>query len=396
MATFNKAVLGALLGALWVAGAAAWAEPLLVVHPLEVEGMNSAHWNELLMREVAKQKVAVMPEALVQALLRPYGGSCKGDMKCLKALSRGASDAYVLEVKVSELTAYVASAPKVPAGNMLLQEKVLKPTKLYVADARVLRVDGTVLEEVGPLQVVPVSETDEEANAMAVYAWLFVRLKLGNLPPHPRLGPPPPPSLPMPKPVLDERLRTASYALLGTSAAAAVVGAVCLHASNNNAKGLLEKVEIWQNLNSNERKRVNNLLIKSATYQAIALSAFAITYTAGLLGGMLFIDSKRYAQQSIDKGLIPPAPDKHLRTISYFLLGASAISLGAGAVITGSSYLYTASYFGFGLITAGTVVGVAGFLLFFASSERQANPPLSLGFMPTQGGALLSFQGRFP
>jgi len=386
MAKFNKAVLGAVLGALWVAGAAAWAEPLMVVHPLEVEGMDSAHWNELLMREVAKQKVAVMPEALVQALLRPYGGSCKGDMKCLKALSRGASDAYVLEVKVSELTAYVASAPREPADNMLLQEKVLKPTKLYVVDARVLRVNGTVLEEVGPLQVAPVSETDEEANAMAVYSWLFVRLKLGNLPPHPRLAlsPPPLPPPPMPKPVPDKRLRTASYALLGTSAAAAVVGAVYLPIANKKFE------RYWDSSDS--------LLRKAERYQTIAVSAFAITYTAGILGGILLIDSKRYAQQSIDMGLIPPAPDKHLRTISYFLLGTSAVSLVAGPALASWSYwnMETAYWFGIGLSVSGILAGIVGFPLLFASSDRQANPPVSLGFMPTQGGALLSFQGRFP
>jgi len=275
----HKTLLWGLLGALWVLGAAAWAQHI-AVHPLEVEGLDSERWNALFMREVAKQKVKVMPEAMVEAFLQSHGGSCRGDIKCLRTLGYATEVSHVLEGKVSKREVLITSGHMVQADGMQRQTKVLELTKAYFASARVLHVDGTVLKEVGPLEVAPVSETDEEANARAVYSKLLEALKLERLPSPPErvLTPPPlPPEAPVPPLVFDTRLRTASYALLGVSGAAIVA-----------------TITSWY--------RYERDLLTSENF-AIAFGAVAgITCIAGL---MLFLIPPRYVQQPVNLGLMP-------------------------------------------------------------------------------------------
>ena len=271
-----KTLLWGFLGALWVLGAAAWAQHI-AVHPLEVEGLDSERWNALFMREVAKQKVEIISEAMVEAFLQSHGGSCKGDIKCLRTLGYATEVSHVLEGKVSKREVFVISGHMVQADGMQRQTKVLEPTKAYFASARVLHVDGTVAKEVGPLEVAPVSETDEEANAMAVYAKLLEELKLESLPPPPGRVLTPPPEARVPPLVFDTRLRTASYTLLGVSGAATVAAITSLHLYE---RGILTS------------KNLGN------AFGTVA----AITCAAGLV---LFLISPRYAQQPVNVDLMP-------------------------------------------------------------------------------------------
>jgi len=306
----NKTIWVAMLSTLWAVGAAAWALPRIAVHPLEVtEGMDSERWNALWMREVAKQNVAMMPQLLVEAFLQSQGGSCKGEAECLQALGYATKASYVLEAKVSALEVFVTSDRRVQADGVLREEKVLQPTKLYVASARILLVDGTVAEAVS-LEVAPVSGVREEANAMAVYAKLLEELKLERLPSHPGgkahmeeylLREPLQMVLAPPPPAQDKHLRTASYTLLGTSAATAVTGSVFLSVAIRN-KDKAKKAKS----NPEKYKRSADGYKEKAKWQdKVGFSLLGAAGVTALTGIALLIVSKHYNEQPVSLGLMP-------------------------------------------------------------------------------------------
>jgi hypothetical protein len=160
----TKSAFWFLLGTLWVAGATAWAQPRISVHPLMVEQTRlGERWNAFFMREVARHNVAMTPEPLVEEFLEQHAGSCKNDTECLRQLG------------------YATKAHYVISGGMYRTENA------HMVYVNVMLVDGTSVKKVGPLRVERISKTSEEANIMAAYKPLFEELKLESLNPHPEV-----------------------------------------------------------------------------------------------------------------------------------------------------------------------------------------------------------------
>jgi len=313
-AIFNQTVWRVMLCALWVVGAAAWAKPRVAVHPPEVAGgMDSERWNDQLMSEVAKQKVVVVPEALVEAFLQSHDGSCNDDMECLQNLGHATEASYVLEVRVYT----------VRVEDKLLAEKVLP--KAYVASARIVQVDnGKVTKAVGPLEVAPVSETEED-NATAVYSKLLKALQLeclsGNCMERREFDPevvvkstsqsgwlPPPSQSTEPPPAPNKRLRIASYSLLGVSGAAASAGITFWGMSEANAEKFKKEYAtegkprtVREGVDVDAAQKLANTISRQRTYGLILGSIAGAAAIASLM--LYFMDGKFMDGKSI--GLVP-------------------------------------------------------------------------------------------
>jgi len=275
----------------WMVSAVAWAQPPVSAHPLTVEkGPRGERWNALFMREFAAQNVAMTPEVVVEGFLQRYEGSCKGDMDCLQQLGYATQAYYVLD------------------GHMSRKGDV------YTAGARVIRVDGLVVKEVGPLEVERVSNTSEEANARAVYSKLFAALKLEALPAHPFAIKPPPNDEPPPAfvpPPPDGRLRTASYSLLGCAGAGVVAGSVSALLANSNHKNYKKRYStddtrvLYADVDPMAAQKLSD---KVRTQKTVAIVSFSVATAAAIAGATLLFVSPTPQKNKVAKlGLAPTA-----------------------------------------------------------------------------------------
>ena len=312
---FNKMSFGFLLGVLWMASFASWAQPRISVHPLMAEqGRRGERWNDLFMREVAKQKVAMTPEAEVEAFLEQHGGSCKSQTKCFRDLG------------------YTTQAHYILVGSMMRVENI------YTVNMRVLLVNGVEVKKVS-LNVERVSKTSEEANAMAVYAELFAELKLESLPPHPpgvSLVPPEiiintetqivekpvemivvPGGAVKPKAQWVEELsqqmspmRKTSYVFLGVAGVTALTGTVFALMADNNHRAYKNKYAATDDLrvvapeNIAAARRLTDKVSAQKTVAIVSLSVAGAAAATGLT--LFFISPERSIKsQKVKVGLAP-------------------------------------------------------------------------------------------
>ena len=295
---FNKQRLVFLLCALWALSAAAWAKPRVSVHPLSVEqGRRGERWNDLFMREVAKQNIRMTPEVEVEAFLETHGGSCKNETRCLRDLGYATRAHYIL------------------AGSMLRTENI------YTVHARIVMVNGEEVKRVS-LDMERVSKVSEEANAVAVYDKLFEELKLESLPRSPADVSLEPPEKEIVKETVietetvvrmpDGRLqskeelraelnrsmspvRKSAYVMWGVAGASALTGTTFALMANHNSK----KFRNAYNHNSGP----DNLLLEEAstfrkkvsTQKTASIVAFSVAAASAIAGTTLFfISPERY------------------------------------------------------------------------------------------------------
>ena len=271
-------------------GAVAWAQPRISVHPLSVEqGRRGERWNDLFMREIAKQPIAMTPEVEVEAFLGKNNGHCRNETKCLRDLGYATKAYYIL------------------AGSMLRTENV------YTIHVRVLLLNGVEVKKVS-LDMERVSKTSEEANAVALYEKLFAELKLDSLPAHPpgvSLYPPekeivketvieteevvlmPDGSLRPKQEVIEERekglspVRKTSYVFMGVAGAAALTGAVFALSADSNFRRFNRD---YGDVASPEADiaAAKKLRSKVSTQKTLSIVSFSVATAAAATGITLF------------------------------------------------------------------------------------------------------------
>ena len=332
---FNKTSFGLLLGALWVAGAAVWAQPRISVHPLMTEqGRRGERWNALFMREVAKQNIAMTPEVEVEAFLEQHEGNCRNEMKCLQNLGYATRAHYIL------------------VGSMLRAENI------YTLHARVVMLNGVEVKRVA-LDVERVSKTSEEANALAVYSLLFSELKLESLPTHP-----PGVSLEPPEIIIETKIETVPEQVV------AVPG-----------RGFQRKAELEEQLSQSTSP------MRTTSY--VFLGIAGVTAASGtVFATMANSNYRKY------KRTYTPKDDQGKRTGDTGRIGEDDDVRASERLKIRVRNQKAVAITSFSVATAAAATGIT---LFFISPERYVkDSKVQVGLMPMQGGALLSLQGVFP
>jgi hypothetical protein len=265
-------------------------------------------------------------------------------MECLMQLGSASEAEYVLEVEVS------------------------KQAKVFVARARVVRTDGTVVKEVGPLEVEPVSRTSMEANAMAVYSELFAELKLESLsvkpppsevePPSPEVESPPSEGEPPPSEGEPPPSEVKSPAP-GVESPPSEVKSPAPPSEPQKGSNLAPQRFSW------------------AAYSYLTCAFLASGITGGAFAAAASANEKKFTEDF--------ATAEQPRTLREDADSKAAKKLASkiGRQKTFAGVFYS-------IAGAAAVTGITLLII-----EGWRNP-VSVGLMPMQGGALLSFQGGIP
>jgi len=324
-------------------GAAAWAQPRISVHPLmvnqeELEKGNgrAVRWNNLFMQEVAKQNIHMTPEPEVAEFLAQRAeGSCRNNDKCLRDLGYATETYYILSVQMMGVR----------------DENEVEVS--FILNARVLRVDGQEMRRVSVTQN-RVSKTSVAANAVAAYERLFKELMLEDLPPQPRgvsLVPP--------------RIETVTEIKVVPEGHYSIPG-----------YGILSESQLKE------------LLSQGMT--PTRKSAYALWGVAGaaVVTGTVFALLAGKNRQKYDINFSSEYSSKDRSVVSHDR------DMTAGKKLRQCiSTQQTVSISAFSVAAA---AAIAGTVLFFISPESYYKPTLSVGFRPTNGGAMFSLQGVFP
>jgi len=346
-AILNKTRFWFLVGALWMVGAAAWAQPRIAVHPLMVnqeeldKGSGRAvRWNNLLMQEAANQNIAMTSEEEIEAFLKTQGGSCRNNDKCLRDLGYATETYYMLSVQ------------------MMGVRDENEAEVSFTINARILRVDGREVKRVGVTQN-RVSKTSVAANAVAAYKQLFEKLMLDSLPPQPRgvsLVPPEIEKVMVTRVVPEGHYRVPGYGIL-------------------NEKQL--KVLVSQGMTTTRKASYSLMGVAGVT--AGAGAAFSI-----MAQSKINTYDKKYVQPDTNGRVVRSDEHVDLKEVVDF---------------TKSFNNYKTTYIV--LYSVAGAAAITGITLFFISPESYAKASakaskVQVGLMPTQGGAVLSLQGVFP
>ena len=318
---------------------AAWAQPLISVHPLVTEKTKRGErWHTFFMQELAKQNIILTPEPVVQSFLEERGGSCNNNDPCLYDLGQSTKAHYVL------------------LANLYRSEST------YVVSARLVRADGIMLKNIGPLSQPRVSNVIEDKNADAIFSKLFAELRLEDLDPHP-------PDVFKEKEIIIDTV-------------------------------LEDWVDVWGWGRMRHEELELRLRTQTSPMRVTSYSLLGTAVVAGLAGGAFgFIAHKNYTTY---KERFPGAG----------VGDTTQITNGSASVEEALKYTNRTRNYKIASIAVSSVAGAAaigGIISFFLSPERYVKSNASqkkteetpkaaigIGIFPTQGGAMLSLQGVFP